>query len=131
MCALVTVVQTCVLPISAASAEPVQNPGDPDTTRPARAGASACLLNSERDGRTQDGDAAAQSVPESNAAASPAASVASARASCAASSGVAGPVISSASPAVTPPTRRPEERWVGKECVSTCRDRCAPYHKKK
>src|SRR3546814_14721851 len=23
---------------------------------------------------------------------------------------------------------RPEERRVGKECVSTCRSRCAPYH---
>src|SRR3546814_12952831 len=27
--------------------------------------------------------------------------------------------------------RRSEERRVGKECVSTCRSRWAPYHKKK
>src|SRR3546814_6271656 len=26
---------------------------------------------------------------------------------------------------------RSEERRVGKECVSTCRSRCAPYHEKK
>src|SRR3546814_13514836 len=26
---------------------------------------------------------------------------------------------------------RSEERRVGKECVSTCRSRCAPYHSKK
>src|SRR3546814_16176376 len=26
---------------------------------------------------------------------------------------------------------RSEERRVGKECVSTCRSRCSPYHKKK
>src|SRR3546814_15388835 len=26
---------------------------------------------------------------------------------------------------------RSEERRVGKECVSTCRSRCAPYHQKK
>src|SRR3546814_20610563 len=26
---------------------------------------------------------------------------------------------------------RSEERRVGKECVSTCRSRCTPYHKKK
>src|SRR3546814_9735553 len=26
------------------------------------------------------------------------------------------------------PERRTEERRVGKECVSTCRSRCAPYH---
>src|SRR3546814_18340215 len=26
--------------------------------------------------------------------------------------------------------RRSEERRVGKECVSTCRSRCAPYHSK-
>src|SRR3546814_17398814 len=33
-----------------------------------------------------------------------------------------------------PPARRPcrsEERRVGKECVSTCRSRRSPYHKKK
>src|SRR3546814_18690441 len=28
-------------------------------------------------------------------------------------------------------TRRSEERRVGKECVSTCRSRWSPYHKKK
>src|SRR3546814_12455785 len=27
-----------------------------------------------------------------------------------------------------PPCRRSEERRVGKECVSTCRYRCSPYH---
>src|SRR3546814_13818220 len=27
--------------------------------------------------------------------------------------------------------RRTEERRVGKECVSTCRSRCSPYHEKK
>src|SRR3546814_15693337 len=27
--------------------------------------------------------------------------------------------------------KRSEERRVGKECVSTCRSRCAPYHLKK
>src|SRR3546814_21187018 len=29
------------------------------------------------------------------------------------------------------PPRRSEERRVGKECVSTCRSRWSPYHKKK
>src|SRR3546814_10999142 len=29
------------------------------------------------------------------------------------------------------PSARSDERRVGKECVSTCRSRCAPYHKKK
>src|SRR3546814_20738949 len=29
------------------------------------------------------------------------------------------------------PRHRPEERRVGKECVSTCSTRCAPYHIKK
>src|SRR3546814_13484017 len=29
------------------------------------------------------------------------------------------------------PTRRSEERRVGKACVSTCRSRWSPYHKKK
>src|SRR3546814_3075111 len=28
-------------------------------------------------------------------------------------------------------TWRSEERRVGKECVSTCRSRCSPYHSKK
>src|SRR3546814_11300799 len=30
-----------------------------------------------------------------------------------------------------PSQLRSEERRVGKECVSTCRSRCSPYHKKK
>src|SRR3546814_19122986 len=30
-----------------------------------------------------------------------------------------------------PPSVRSEERRVGKECVSTCRSRWSPYHKKK
>src|SRR3546814_12889398 len=30
-----------------------------------------------------------------------------------------------------PPRKRSEERRVGKECVSTCRSRWSPYHKKK
>src|SRR3546814_19050318 len=36
-------------------------------------------------------------------------------------------------PFVRAPTleMRSEERRVGKECVSTCRSRCPPYHKKK
>src|SRR3546814_16691146 len=35
-------------------------------------------------------------------------------------------------PGAKPPTDlRSEERRVGKECVSTCRSRWAPYHKKK
>src|SRR3546814_14699009 len=34
-------------------------------------------------------------------------------------------------PQVTPPRPRSEERRVGKECVSTCRSRWAPYHYKK
>src|SRR3546814_13944754 len=29
------------------------------------------------------------------------------------------------------PVQRSEERRVGKECVSTCRYRCSPYHLKK
>src|SRR3546814_11888207 len=29
------------------------------------------------------------------------------------------------------PVRRPEERRVGKECVSTCRSRWMPYHSEK
>src|SRR3546814_14383494 len=29
------------------------------------------------------------------------------------------------------PVGRSEERRVGKECVSTCRSRCPPYHKQK
>src|SRR3546814_21195051 len=29
------------------------------------------------------------------------------------------------------PSGRSEERWVGKECVSTCRSRWSPYHSKK
>src|SRR3546814_5986963 len=29
------------------------------------------------------------------------------------------------------PPARPEERRVGKECVSTCRSRWSPYHEKK
>src|SRR3546814_1076064 len=31
----------------------------------------------------------------------------------------------------TRPSLRSEERRVGKECVSTCRSRCSPYHSKK
>src|SRR3546814_8203987 len=33
--------------------------------------------------------------------------------------------------AIVPPPTRSEERRVGKECVSTCRSRGSPYHKKK
>src|SRR3546814_13871149 len=32
---------------------------------------------------------------------------------------------------VAPADKRSEERRVGKECVSTCRSRWSPYHKKK
>src|SRR3546814_18302997 len=34
-------------------------------------------------------------------------------------------------PAITTLYQRSEERRVGKECVSTCRSRWSPYHKKK
>src|SRR3546814_13111937 len=34
-------------------------------------------------------------------------------------------------PAEKVPAQRSEERRVGKECVSTCRSRWSPYHKKK
>src|SRR3546814_11148575 len=34
-------------------------------------------------------------------------------------------------PPFTSAARRSEERRVGKECVSTCRSRCSPYHYKK
>src|SRR3546814_13160432 len=34
-------------------------------------------------------------------------------------------------PPTPTPTPRSEERRVGKECVSTCRSRWAPYHSKK
>src|SRR3546814_12021688 len=33
--------------------------------------------------------------------------------------------------ATPPPEERSEERRVGKECLSTCRSRWAPYHQKK
>src|SRR3546814_8439871 len=36
-----------------------------------------------------------------------------------------------ASSSPRPPRTRSEERRVGKECVSTCRSRWSPYHKKK
>src|SRR3546814_17228689 len=39
-------------------------------------------------------------------------------------------VSASVGPVPTPSTRS-EERRVGKECVSTCRSRWSPYHKKK
>src|SRR3546814_17077630 len=40
-------------------------------------------------------------------------------------------IIRSYIPSAASTPRRPEERRVGKECVSTCRSRWSPYHKKK
>src|SRR3546814_2600911 len=106
ICALVTGVQTCALPICFM----------PAGLRPASAGAAAVaseisLVSSDRRNGVSDSRAVRRTW-----------SAARTFSACRLS-----PTVGRRA-AVTGTIRRSEERRVGKECVSTCRSRWSPYH---